>query len=72
MEQNNLAEVQILPSEDFNKYVNGKWMENNPIPEKYSKWGTFEILHEENLNRLRMIIENVDKKINSIKKYVAI
>jgi putative endopeptidase len=62
MQQNNLntSEINILPSEDFNKNINGKWMENNPIPDKYTKWGTFEILHEENLNRLNNIIKDVD------------
>ena len=44
--ENKLSGVKYSPSEDFNKYVNGKWMDENPIPDKYTKWGTFEILQE--------------------------
>ena len=50
----------VRPNDDFNKYVNGNWMINNPIPKKYSKWGSFEELHEENLKRLKSIIGEVD------------
>ena len=61
---------QNLPSQDFNRYVNGKWMDENPIPEKYSK-STFEILHEENLNRLKSIINDIsndDIKFSKLRK----
>ena len=54
------------PGKDFNKYVNGTWLKENKIPEKYSKWGTFEILHEENLDRLNKIIKNSDGKLKYI------
>jgi len=69
--ENKLNELKYLPSEDFNKYVNGKWMKDNSIPDKYSKWGTFEILNEENLNRLKEIIQNIDssdKKYNKLRQ----
>ena len=42
----------VNPSDDFAEYVNGKWKINNPIPNKYTKWGTFELLHEDNLKKL--------------------
>lgn len=45
----------VNPSDDFAEYVNGKWKRNNPIPNKYTKWGTFELLHEENLKKLKDI-----------------
>ena len=57
------------PGKDFNKYVNGTWLKENKIPEKYSKWGTFEILHEENLDRLNKIIKKnywTDKPIANL------
>ena len=44
--------------DDFYRYVNSNWLENNPIPDKYSRWGTFEALHEENLNKIKDLIEN--------------
>ena len=49
---------QYSPQEDFYRHVNQKWMDNNPIPNKYSKWGTFEILHEENLEKIKDLVKN--------------
>ena len=43
----------IKPSENFNLFVNGNWKKNNKIPDKYTKWGSFEVLHEENLQKLK-------------------
>lgn len=54
--------------DDFNLYVNGNWMKKNPVPPKYSKWGTFEILHEENLNRLHNIIKESDCDYKKLKQ----
>jgi putative endopeptidase len=51
----------IKPSEDFNLYVNGTWKKNNKIPDKYTKWGSFEVLHEENLKKLKYLIEDCTK-----------
>ncbi len=48
-------DLSIDPSNDFAGYVNGNWKKKNPIPDKYTKWGTFEILHEENLKKLKDI-----------------
>jgi len=48
-------DLSVNPCDDFESYVNGKWKKNNPIPDKYTKWGTFELLHEENLKKLKDI-----------------
>ena len=49
---------QYLPQDDFYRYVNKKWLDNNPVPNKYSRWGTFDILHEENLEKIKDLIKN--------------
>ena len=46
----------ITPGNDFNQYVNSKWMNKNPIPDDYNRWGSFEILIEETNNRLKDIL----------------
>ncbi|MDD5593897.1 MAG: M13 family metallopeptidase, partial [Candidatus Margulisbacteria bacterium] len=46
---------------DFYHYAVGNWLKNNPIPEEYSSWGSFNILAEENLHRLRGIMEKAEK-----------
>ena len=45
----------VNPCDDFAKFVNDKWKKNNPIPDKYTKCGTFELLHEDNLKKLKNI-----------------
>jgi len=44
-------DLSVNPSDDFSEFVNGNWKKNNPIPDKYTKWGTFELLQENNLKK---------------------
>ena len=44
------------PGSDFFHYVNNRWIQENPIPDDYTRWGGFEILHEDNLKRLHGLI----------------
>ncbi len=46
------------PSKDFNQYVNGGWMKANPIPDEYSRWGSFSILGKRNQQIVRGILES--------------
>lgn len=48
----------VRPQDDFNLFVNGTWLKNNEIPSKYTRWGTFEQLHEENLDKIKNLIQN--------------
>src|SRR2546425_11432603 len=45
------------PCTDFWRYANGGWLYKNPIPARFSKWGTFDVLAEANSERLRAILE---------------
>ncbi len=46
------------PCDDFWRFANGGWVDKNPIPARYSNWGTFTVLQEGNRERLRVILEN--------------
>lgn len=48
----------VSPAVDFFAYANGNWLKNNPIPDEYSRWGSFELLAEENYKVLREILES--------------
>jgi len=46
------------PCEDFWRYANGTWLDKNPIPAQYARWGTFNILRDANQERTKVILEN--------------
>lgn len=59
----------VAPKDDFFKYVNGKWLENNEIPDDRSIWGSFAELRkktdEDALSILKAAI-NTDKDFETI------
>jgi putative endopeptidase len=50
-------DTRVKPSDDFYQYANGGWMERNPIPPEYSRWGSFQELVERNYATLHEILE---------------
>src|SRR5579884_928725 len=45
------------PCDDFWRFANGAWLDKNPIPARYARWGPFPILYEANQERMRTILE---------------
>ncbi|HPT26666.1 MAG TPA: M13 family metallopeptidase N-terminal domain-containing protein [Bryobacteraceae bacterium] len=45
------------PCDDLWRFANGGWVDKNPIPARYSNWGTFTVLQEGNRERLRVILD---------------
>jgi putative endopeptidase len=45
------------PCADFWRYVNGGWLDRNPIPARSSSWGPIAVLTEANDERLRVILD---------------
>ena len=52
---------QYNPCDDFNDYVNAKWVAANPIPSDETSWGAFNVLHEQSLQRQKQILEGAVK-----------
>ncbi len=42
---------------DFFQYANGTWVKNTQIPAAYSRWGSFNILSDNNNNALKTILD---------------
>jgi putative endopeptidase len=51
----------ISPCADFNGFVNAKWVATHPIPADRTRWGSFDMLREDSLNRQRKIVEAAAK-----------
>ncbi|HEY6189948.1 MAG TPA: M13 family metallopeptidase [Pyrinomonadaceae bacterium] len=50
------------PCQDFNQFANGGWMEKNPIPAAFSRWGRFEQLNTQNLEVLHNLLDGLVKR----------
>src|SRR2546429_3858315 len=48
--------------QNFNRFANGGWIDRNPVPAAYSRWGRFELLDESNLNVLHGILDGLIAK----------
>ncbi|MCM1293994.1 MAG: M13 family metallopeptidase [Muribaculaceae bacterium] len=59
-------DLSVNPGDNFYEYATGTWRKNNPIPDDYTRYGTFEILHNKNLERVREIAENDNGKIGML------
>ncbi|MDO9261755.1 MAG: M13 family metallopeptidase [Flavobacteriaceae bacterium] len=52
------------PGQDFFRFVNGKWLDNNAIPDDRTRWGSFDELREKTDKDVQAIL---DKAIKSDK-----
>ena len=55
----------VSPAKDFYDYAVGNWVKNNKIPDEYSRWGSFELLAEENYKVLHNILDDAAKDKNA-------
>jgi putative endopeptidase len=64
----------VKPGEDFMRYSGGVWLQNNPVPAKETRWGSFTILRDFNVKAVREILAEsaADKNApqGSVKKRV--
>lgn len=51
--------TKIDPLDDFDEYVNGTWTKTTKIPDDQYDWGTFNILHKENIEKIKIILEKI-------------
>jgi len=58
-------DLSYSPGDDFYRFVNGGWLHNNPIPEEYSRYGSFEQLAEENEEKLYALLSEIRNDRNA-------
>lgn len=47
----------IRPGDNFFLYANGTWLKNNPVPGDKTRWGSFDLLVEDNYKKLHEILD---------------
>lgn len=52
----------VRPQDDFFDYVNDKWLQAHPIPASETRWGTFNVLHDESRQHMHDIYEGLQDK----------
>ena len=52
-------DVSTSPSHDFYQYACGGWMTQNPLPAAYSRYGSFEVIEQENNKRINSILTDL-------------
>lgn len=58
----NDMDLSIKPGTNFFDYAGGNWRKNHPIPAEYSRYGSFEVLIENNERQLHDLIEQLAKE----------
>jgi putative endopeptidase len=53
--------------QDFNGFVNSKWVAANPIPNDHTSWGAFNKLADASLNTQHSIVDDANKGADSAK-----
>ncbi|KUO56101.1 MAG: zinc metalloprotease [Sphingomonadales bacterium BRH_c42] len=52
----------IDPGDDFFAYVNKKWLDANPLPPEFSRFGAFNLLREKSTSDVKVLIDDLVAK----------
>lgn len=58
-------DTSVRPQNDFFQYASGGWLKRNKIPADQARWGSFDALREDNLYKLKVIVEETLKNKNA-------
>ena len=60
-------DLSFRPGDDFYSFAGAGWRRNNPLTGEYARYGVFDKLREENLEKLNKIVKDADdKKITTL------
>lgn len=54
-------DTKCKPCDDFWRFANGLWIDQNPIPSNQAGWGTMAVMADGNRERLRVLLEEASK-----------
>lgn len=55
-------DLSVAPKDDFYEYATGGWQKNNPLKPEFSRYGSFDVLRENNEVRIRDLFAQLEKK----------
>ena len=55
-------DLSIAPNADFYEYATGGWQKNNPLKPEYSRYGSFDILRDNNEKRINELFSGMTKQ----------
>lgn len=55
----------VKPSADFYQYACGGWMKNNPLGDEYARYGSFDVLAENNQMQLKDLVTKIAEQKNA-------
>lgn len=48
----------VHPGDNFFLYAGGNWLKNNPVPSTETRWGSFDLLVQNNYNKLHELLDS--------------
>jgi putative endopeptidase len=54
-------DLSVKPGDDFYEYASGTWIKENPVPVKETRWGSFNVLRDFNINAVKGLLEDAAK-----------
>ncbi len=58
-------DLQVNAGDDFYDFATAGWRRANPIPDDFSRYGAFDKLRDENLDRMKKIVTDISSKKNA-------
>jgi len=54
-----MLDAAVKPGDDFFKFVNGKWLGENPLPPEFSRFGAFNLLREKSTVDVKTLVDEL-------------
>ena len=58
-------DLSVAPNADFYEYATGGWQKNNPLKPEYARYGSFDILRDNNEKRINELF-NLDNVLKGV------